>query len=127
MALWNGGIFTTRRRFLFCFCRAVEIDEAGFEVELHPMHLNNRGRTGRGRDEKHVHEPDVLAQLAEQPAPSSRLTGRPTGSCSSTSGSVNGGTKGCSPFFHAMRTAARPVEMMLLRVWGARRRSSKTV
>lgn len=32
--------------------------------------------------------------------------------------SVNGGTKGISPFFHAIRTAARPVEMMLLRVLG---------
>lgn len=82
------------------------------------MQLKSRGRTGRGRDEKHVHEPDVLAQFAEQPAPLLKAhTGRPTGSCSPTCSRVNGGAEGISPFFHAIRTAARPVEMMLLMVW----------
>lgn len=81
------------------------------------MHLNNLGRTGRGRDEKHVHEPDVLAQLAEQPARSSRLPSPPHGFLLVNLRQRERRDEGNLPFFHAMRAAARPVEMMLLMVW----------
>lgn len=78
------------------------------------MHLKNRGRTGRSRDEKHVHEPDVLAQLAEQPALFPKARRPAHGFLLANLNSVNGGTERISPFFHDIRTAARPVEMMLL-------------
>lgn len=98
-----------RAPLLFCLCRAVEIDEAGFEIELHPMHLNNRGRTGRGRDQKHVHEPDVVAQLAEQPAPFLKAHRPPHGFLLVNLRQYERRDEGMLPFLprHADRSATR--------------------
>lgn len=60
----------------------------------------------------------MLAQLAEQPAPLLKTHRPPHGFLLVNLRQRERRDKGKLPFFHARRTAARPVEMMLLRVWG---------
>lgn len=60
----------------------------------------------------------MLAQLAEQRAPFLKAHRPPHGFLLVNLRQRERRNEGKLPFFHAMRTAAPPVEMMLLRVWG---------
>jgi hypothetical protein len=103
----------------------VQVDEVMLKIDLGPFQLHDSAGSGQRSDKQDVQQPDMGRQFDQQPPAFLDSDGPPMGSCSPTSAMENGGTDFSSPFFHDRRTAARPVLIMLLTVWGALPEASK--